>query len=90
MSASATEAVTRLRGQTFEVEVNRKPVKVDGPFATGLDIKKAAVEQGVAIKLDFLLAEVGADGKQQIIGNSDVVDLRESKTFFATDGDDNS
>ena len=42
------------------------------------------------IELDFQLAKDGPDGKQQIVGDSDKVDLREFKTFFATASDDNS
>ena len=90
MTETVTQQATHLRERPFPISVNRKPVKVDGPKTTGLDIKKAAVEQGVAIELDFQLAKVRADGKQQIVGNDEVVDLRESKTFYATDGDDNS
>ena len=34
--------------QKFQVDVNRKPVDVDGPLTTGLAIKEAAIEQGSA------------------------------------------
>ena len=74
----------------FPVSVNHKPVEVKAQLSTGREIKEAAIEQGVAIKLDFQLAKVGLDGKQQIVGDADKVDVLEFKTFFATAGDDNS
>ena len=90
MTETATQQVEDLPKRPFAVSVNRKPVEVNGPLPTGLEIKSAAVDQGVAIKVDFKLAKVGADGKQLIVGDEEKVDVREFKTFFATDGDDNS
>ena len=74
----------------FPISVNRKPVEVGEPLITGLEIKEVSIKQGVAIELDFQLAKLGADGKHRIVGDSDKVDVREFKTFFATAGDDNS
>ena len=74
----------------FEISVNRKPVEVAGPIVTGLEIKEASIQQGLPIEVYFQLALVEPDGKERIIGNSDKVDVRESKTFFATADDDNS
>ena len=74
----------------FEISVNRKPVEVAGPIVTGLEIKEASIQQGLPIEVYFQLALVEPDGKERIIGNSDKVDVRESKTFFATAADDNS
>jgi hypothetical protein len=72
------------------VTVNTKPVKVDGPLASGLGIKKAAIEQGVAIELDFQLALIDPDGKHQIIGDDDLVEVTSKSEFVATATDDNS
>ena len=72
------------------ITVNRKPVKIDGPKASGLEIKVAAIEQGVDIKRDFQLAVVNAEGKQKIIGDEDIVEVTDKSTFFATAHDDNS
>ena len=74
----------------FPISVNRKPVEVGEPVITGLEIKETAIQQGVAIDLEFQLAKLDADGKHRIVGDSDKVDVREYKTFFATAGDDNS
>ena len=79
-----------MSAKPFEISVNRKPVEVEGPVVTGLGIKEASIEQGLPIELDFQLAVVEADGKERIVGNSDKIDVREFKTFFATASDDNS
>ncbi|MYA84695.1 MAG: hypothetical protein F4Y12_03820 [Acidimicrobiaceae bacterium] len=88
-SAETTEVVERSAWPVF-ITVNRKEVKVDGPKVSGLDIKKAAIEQGLEIKLDFKLAEETADGKERIIGDADIVEVTEKSVFWATAGDDNS
>ena len=74
----------------FVISVNNKPVELDEPLITGLEIKDAAIKQEVTIALDFQLAAVEADGKHRIVGDSEKVDVREDKTFVATASDDNS
>ena len=90
MTSIKTIGVKEGSKELFPISVNRKPVEVGQPLITGLEIKESAVKQGVAIELDFQLAMVDADGKQPIVGDSDMVDVLEFKTFFATAGDDNS
>ena len=72
------------------IEVNYKPVKVDGPRATGLAIKRAAIDDGVKIELDFHLSVLRSDGKEDPVGDDESVDVSEGLKFFAVDGDDNS
>ena len=74
----------------FEISVNKKPVSLTEPIVTGLDIKQAAIDQGVSIDLTFRLIRVEADGKRPPVNNTDKVDVREFKTFVATAPDDNS
>lgn len=74
----------------FPISVNRKPVEVGESPITGIEIKETAIKQGVAIELDFQLAKLDADGKHRIVGDSEKVNVREFKYFFATAGDDNS
>ena len=88
-SAETTEVVERSAWPVF-ITVNRKEVKVDGPKVNGLDIKKAAIEQGLEIELDFELAEETAGDKKKIIGDADIVEVTEKSVFWATAGDDNS
>lgn len=74
------------------IEVNTKPVKIAGPTVTGLQIKEAAIAQGVDIKLDFVLShEVGEGGRRTVIvGNDDVVTIHRGSKFHAVPPDDNS
>ena len=90
MTSTSTSALRDDGKGAFPISVNHKPVEVKVQLPTGLEIKEAAIEQNVAIKLDFQLAEVGLDGKHQIVGDADKVDVLEFKTFFATASDDNS
>ena len=77
-----------LRKGELPISVNGKPVSVVGPLSTGLEIKEAAIEQGVAIELDFVLARSLPEGKQSIVGDDDKVDVAEFKTFIAVAADD--
>ena len=61
-SAETTEVVERSAWPVF-ITVNRKEVKVDGPKVSGLDIKKAAIEQGLEIEVG-LQAGRGDGGRQ--------------------------
>ena len=90
MTAAETSTVTDRPTRPVFVTVNNKPIKIDGPQASGLAIKEAAIEQGVAIELDFQLAVVGPDGKQHIVGDADDVTVTSDSKFFATAPDDNS
>ncbi|WP_419924735.1 multiubiquitin domain-containing protein [Candidatus Poriferisocius sp.] len=79
----------RRRGQVH-ITVNRQDIEIDGPGDSGLEIKEAAIEQGVDIALDFQLAMLDPEGKQKIIGDNDVVEVSDKSEFFATASDDNS
>ena len=72
------------------IEVNTKPVKIDGPTAKGLEIKQAAIDQGVNIQLDFYLTVIAEDGKEDPVADDEPVALRYDQKFYAVDGDDNS
>jgi hypothetical protein len=72
------------------VTVNNKPVNVPRPKATGLEIKQAAIAQGVAIELDFQLALIKPNGKREIIGDDDEITVNKNSVFVATATDDNS
>ena len=90
MAADAASQKGKVITKPFQISVNRKPVEVAGPIDTGLEIKEASIKRGLPIELSFQLALIEPDGKERIIGNSDKVDVRDSKTFFATADDDNS
>jgi hypothetical protein len=71
------------------IRVNAKPVKVMGPRVTGLEIKQAAVDQGVPIRLDFLLYQELPGGNKQVLDDQ-VVRVHRDSRFLAIANDDNS
>lgn len=76
-------------GRAVTISVNNRPVKIEGPRVSGMQIKQAAIAQGVEIQLDFQLAEI-KHGEQHIIGDDDYVAVNKHSEFVATAGDDNS
>jgi Multiubiquitin len=85
-----TDEVAQHSHHRVEIAVNNKPVHLDGPKASGLQIKQAAIAQGVQIEVDFQLSEIKIDGKHKIIGDNDIVTLHDGLRFVATAPDDNS
>lgn len=72
------------------VTVNEKPVEIAGPKATGLEIKQAAMAQGVNIQLSFVLSEELPHRKTKIVGDNDEVTVNKNSKFVAVAPDDNS
>ena len=73
-----------------EIEVNGNKVEMlEGP-ASGLEIKQAAIEQGVGIKANFVLQQEMPNGTGKVIGDDDKVVIREHLSFTAIEPDDNS
>ncbi len=70
--------------------VNEKHVRIQGLKATGAEIKTAAIEQGVLIQQNFILQEELPNGTSRVVGDNDVVHLREHLRFTAIAPDDNS
>ncbi len=73
-----------------DIVVNNRPVQVAGPKATGLEIKEAAIAQGVQIDASFQLSEKVGEHKTKVIDNADTVTLHEGAVFVAIADDDNS
>ena len=73
-----------------DVFINEKPVTLDGPKQTGSSIKKAAIEQAVDIKPDFVLSIERGGGKTDLIGDNEEVVVKEGDRFLAIANDDNS
>jgi hypothetical protein len=76
--------------RTIIVIVNEQHVKLHGHTATGSEIKEEAIKQGVLIKQNFVLQEELPNGTSRIIGDKDIVHLREHLRFTAIAPDDNS
>lgn len=74
----------------IEVFVNDKPVVIRRGWRTGIEVKQAAIEQGVAIQLDFVLSLERASGQTKIIGDADTVRVKPGQHFIAIADDDNS
>ena len=76
---------------TVTVTVNNKPVVLDDHRVTGLEVKRAAIAQGVNIQEDFLLTLEPHEGKPaRIVGDAETVTVTKHSVFTANDGDDDS
>ena len=73
-----------------EVTVNDKPVVFDGAKQTGASIKKAAIEQDVNIKEDFVLSIELGGGKTDLVGEDEEIEVHANERFLAIENDDNS
>jgi hypothetical protein len=74
----------------IEIAVNGKTVHLAGPRTTGLAIKEAAIAQGVAIQLDFVLSEEIGPKKTRLVRDADEVTIHPGSKFVAIPNDDNS
>jgi hypothetical protein len=75
---------------TVTVTVNTKPVDLPKRRVTGLEIKQAAIAQGVNIQADFVLFRVKEHGKRDPIRDDEKVEPHRGDEFEAVPGDDNS
>ena len=73
-----------------DVTVNDKPVVLEGTKQTGATIKKAAIEQGVNIKEDFVLSIELGGGKTNLVGDDEEIEAYPEMRFLAIENDDNS
>ena len=73
---------------TIDIEVNNWPVVLHRREVTGHDIKVAAIQQCVAIELDFLLYIVGGHGQLEPVSDNQEVTVHEHERFRAVTPDD--
>ena len=90
MAASPEPDAVHHPHHEVEIHVNRKPIKIAGPTATGLQIKETAIAAGVQIELSFQLSEKLPHRETRIVGDADVVEIHNGLHFIAVAGDDNS
>jgi len=79
------------KGHEVEVKVNRKPVVLRKKEVTGLEVKEAAIDQGVSIELGFILvreAEHGHPAEQ--IDDDQEIKVDKHTEFSCNDGDDDA
>ena len=79
------------KDEKVTIKVNRKPVKLESNTVTGLEIKRAAIAQGVQIEEDFLLTlEASKDHPARTIGDVETITVDKHDEFTANDVDDDS
>jgi hypothetical protein len=80
----------RPRPAQIEISVNGKAFTVRRGVHTGLEIKQAAINAGVAIQLDFILSLETGGEQTRIIGDRDRIHVKPGQSFLAIADDDNS
>jgi hypothetical protein len=72
------------------IVVNSSPVTLAQGKYTGLQIKEAAIAQGVNdVGLDFVLS-VQRGSHYEVVGDADVIEIHPNLDFVVVTGDDNS
>ena len=87
---SAENLADAIINREIEISVNNKSVVVRKNRITGLEIKEAAISQGVGIQLDFQLLRVLPGGDQKVVGDAETIVITRLAKFVATAPDDNS
>lgn len=74
------------------IKVNNKDVQMTENQVKGLEIKQAAIDQGVDIQLGFHLKMETKDGGWTTVQDTDSVNIanKHNRTFRAIEGDENS
>ena len=68
--------------KTVTIEVNDHKVEMPAGPATGLEIKDAAIKQGVNIQQNFVLQVELPNGSSRVIGNDDKVLLDRAPRLY--------
>lgn len=89
-TADSANKIDESGDKVVTIEINGHKVKMLRGPATGQEIKEAAIKEGVAIELNFVLQLELPNGSNKVIGDDDKVDLRENMSFTAIAPDDNS
>src|SRR5208283_3445548 len=71
----------------IEVHLNEKPVIFMGHRQTGLQIKEAAIAEGVAIKSDFVLSLELGHGCTKLVGDHEEISISSHSRFVAIPDD---
>lgn len=89
--ANAVEVAAELarRPSGIPVTVNGQRIEIPDREVTGLEVKVAAIEQGVPIEVGFQLS-VREGRRYQVVGDNDPIRVRPKQEFIAVAPDDNS
>ena len=74
----------------IDITVNDEPVVLEGTKQTGASVKKAAIEQEVNIKEDFVLSIELGGGRTKLVGDDEEIVVEDGERFLAIENDDNS
>ncbi len=88
-STDVVEAAAAHAPRSITVTVNGQPVTLPDREVTGLEVKQAAIAQGVAIGLDFQLS-VKHGNRYQVVDDTDPIKVHQGQEFLAVAPDDNS
>ncbi|OKI45744.1 multiubiquitin domain-containing protein [Micromonospora sp. CB01531] len=87
---AAGEAVENQRPpRTITVSVNNQQVELPEHRVTGLEIKQAAIAQGVHLQPNFQLS-LKRGNRYEVIGDNDTIAVHPNQEFLAVAPDDNS
>ena len=87
---ASEQEVNKVDDGKFDLTVNDKPVVLEGAKQTGASVKKAAIEQDVNIKEDFVLSIELGGGKTKLLGDDEEIVVHDGERFLAIENDDNS
>jgi hypothetical protein len=87
---TATANGAPARHHLADITVNNAQVPIEGPRATGLQIKQAAIDTGVEIQLSFQLTEELGGNRTRVVGDAEEVSVQNHPVFTANADDDNS
>ncbi|MEW2274176.1 multiubiquitin domain-containing protein [Streptomyces griseofuscus] len=88
LTASADPASRRPLAVT--VKVNNQPVVLPDREVTGLEVKQAAIAQGLPIDLGFQLSIKHGHGRYEIVADDEPIRVHPNEDFLAVPPDDNS
>ena len=90
MSQTSASSTSAAHG-TVTVTVNRQAVVLEKHRVTGLEVKQAAINQGVQIELDFLLTLEATPGHPaRTVDDDETITVTKKSEFTANDVDDDS
>lgn len=76
--------------KTVTVVFNRKNIEMPKGKTSGLEIKNSAIAAGIPIQVTYVLFLIKPNGRREVIGDGDIVNVREGVKFAAVADDDNS
>jgi hypothetical protein len=89
MTSTTAEATDKKNPQTVEVTFNAITIPMPKGEHTGAEIKQCAIDEGIDIKPDFVLA-VKHGHRFENVADTDIVNVHANLEFSAVAGDDNS